>query len=145
MRAQIEEIFDARIKKVFISKPNMLPFFLQHERKNLCLDNLCEEVKTAEWKLGAKMDKAKFTQMVETIADTFCQAALRQAEFKHLSPAEQYRRRNERDLPKDVIDFAEELNEEEAKMRREQIVSSGWNPAHKNRARGRKVPKLILP
>lgn len=148
MREEIERVFDARIQEVYGKKmPRLLPFFIKHERKARCLDNLCDEIKLTEWKMGAKFEgnHEKFRNMVSTVADMFCQGALRHEEFKHLSPAEQYRRRQEKDLPKDVIDFAEELNEEEAKLKRGQIIGAGWNPAHKNKARGRKTPKLIIP
>ena len=148
MREQIEKIFDARIKKVFGQRPDLLKFFLKHERKKLALDNLVEQVKQAEWVLGGKMNsdasgREKFTKMVEGTADLFCRAAIGQKEGEIMSSAE--RRRREIAPEKHLLEFEAEINEENAKVHRGQIVVAGWTPTDINTPRGRKVPKLLLP
>lgn len=148
MREQIEKIFNARVTKVFGERPELLRFFLKHERKRLVLDNLVEQVRKAEWMLGGKMNsdasgREKFVTMVEGTADLFCRAAIGQKEGEVMSAAE--RRRREIAPEKHLIEFEQEINEENAKVHRGQVVGAGWKPTAINTARGRKVPKLLLP
>ena len=147
MREQIKAVFDAHIKKAFKSRPDLARYFLNHERKNLCLNNLVEEVKKAEWMLGGKMEgeggKEKFILMVEQTASLFCRAAIGQRENEVMSSAE--RRRHEIAPEKHLLEFEAEINEENAKVHRGQIVGAGWKPVAKNQAQGRKIPKLLLP
>lgn len=148
MREHILKIFDARLRKVFKERRDLLNFFLHHERKRLVIDNLCEQVSKAEWMLGGKMSndakgKAKFEAMIENTADLFCHACIGNHDQKTLSAAE--KRRREITPEKDLLEFEAEINEENAKVHRGQIVGAGWKPTAINTARGRKVPKLLLP
>lgn len=148
MRELIEKIFNARIKTVFGKRPDLMNFFLNHERKRVPLDQLVEQVKKAEWTLGGRMTddaegKAKFHAMVESTADMFCHAAINNHDQKMISSAELTRRSI---VPEHhLIEFQNEINEENAKVHRGQIVGAGWKPTAINQARGRKTPKLILP
>ncbi len=148
MRELIEKIFDARIRTVFEKRPDLMNFFLKHERKRLPLDQLVEQVKKAEWMLGGKMandanGKAKFHAMVESTADMFCHAAISNRDINVMSRAEKTRRSI---VPeKHLLEFQDEINEENAKAHRGQIISSGYRPVAINKPRTRKTPKLILP
>lgn len=148
MREQIQKIFDARIQKVFGERRDLMNFFLRHERKNLCLNNLVDQVKQAEWTLGGKMandaeGKAKFEAMIENTADLFCRACIGDHDKRTLSDAE--KRRREITPEKHLIEFEQEINEENAKVHRGQIVGQGWTPKAINTPRGRQVPKLLKP
>lgn len=146
MRDQIEKIFDARIRKVFKERRDLMNFFLKHERKRLVLDSLVEQVRLAEWTLGGKMNsdadgKAKFEAMVENTADLFCHAAIGNADLKVMSDAE--KRRRSITPEKHLIEFEQEINEENAKVHRGQIIGQGWTPKAVNVPRGRQIPKLL--
>lgn len=148
MREQIQKIFDERIRKVFGKRVDLCNFFLKHERKRVALDSLVDQVKHAEWMLGGKMandadGKAKFVAMVENTADLFCHAAIGNHDLKTMSDAE--KRRREITPEKHLIEFEQEINEENAKVHRGQIIGAGWKPTAVNQARGRKIPKLLLP
>lgn len=148
MREQIAKIFNDRIKKVFGEKQELLRFFLNHERKNLCIDNLVKEMRTAQYMVGAVLrddekGRRNYREMVEHTADLFCRACLGQKEIEIMSSAE--KRRQSIAPEHDLLEFEAEINEENAKVHRGQIVGQGWKPTAINTARGRKVPKLLIP
>jgi hypothetical protein len=123
MREQIERIFDEKIKDVFKSRPDLQKFFLRHERKSVCLDNLTAQVRTAEWQLGAKMDGVKFTAMIETVASMFCKAALGTKEKDLMSASEKARIQI---TNRDLLDLEKEIYEENAKVDRGQVIGRGY-------------------
>lgn len=148
MREQIAKIFDDRIRSVFKSKPELVRFFLNHERKNLALDNLVKEMRKAQYMVGAVLrddekGRRNYREMVEHTADLFCRAAIGTKEKDIMSAAE--KRRQSIAPEHDLLEFEAEINEENAKVHRGQIVGAGWKPTAINTARGRKVPKLLLP
>lgn len=148
MREQIAKIFNDRIKKVFKEKPELLKFFLNHERKNLCLDRLVKEMRQAQYMVGAVLrddekGRRNYYEMIEHTADLFCRACLGQKEGEVMSAAE--KRRRSIAPEHDLLEFQAEINEENAKVHRGQIVGAGWKPTAINTPRGRKVPKLLLP
>ena len=56
MKKEVTLLFDARVRKVFHTKPTILRFLLKHERKDLFIDNLQKEIRVAEFKLGNEFD-----------------------------------------------------------------------------------------
>ena len=79
MNKIIRQLFDDRIKSVFKIDPNIQRFLLNHERKNLCLERLAREIRTAELarpKNCTVFNIAKLRLCVATTADLFARAAL---------------------------------------------------------------------
>lgn len=91
MKSDIEKIFNDHLTVKFQHKPEVLKYLLQNERKQVCLDNLCEQIILCEKRLIIfDLTKWKFT--ITSTADMFALAALRVAEERALSPAERSRR-----------------------------------------------------
>lgn len=84
---QIEQLFDARIKHVFYDKEYVKRFILSHERKQVVITNILEQVKLCEWNRATKFNAKELKFLVESIADTFASAALKQKEQSLMSAA----------------------------------------------------------
>lgn len=48
MRRIVVAFFNDELKRVFETKPTMLDFLTKHERKNMCIDNICHQVILSE-------------------------------------------------------------------------------------------------
>lgn len=143
MLLEVQKIFDDKIRSAFKTRPDLKKFFLKHERKQLCLENLCGEIKLAEALLARKFDGEKYRNMIEQVAVMFCRGAIGQKEKDIASRAEQ--RRREIAPEAELLEFQAEINEENAKVHRGQIIGQGWKPVAVNKARDRVVPKIIKP
>lgn len=85
--------FERYISDTFMGKPDILAFFANHERKQLCIDGLCEEVRKAELSnIGRMMDLDRVKFFAHSGAEMFCQLALTSAEEQAVSAAEYQRR-----------------------------------------------------
>lgn len=95
MRREVEQVFDAFVKRIYESKgSDIVRFFTKHERKNLCLDNLCAQIKGVERsRMSLRFDKQLYTIFIEDVAAKFCGDALRYAKEQALTRAEQERLR----------------------------------------------------
>jgi len=83
-------------------------FLLRHERKRVCIDNICEQLVKVGL-MSPKIDNLKnIVLVVDSIAMAFCKNALNHHIEKHISNAERIRREHESTKEKDAI---EELRE----------------------------------
>lgn len=89
LRQIIADIFDDKLKDTFKDKPNILKFLLEHERKNLCLDNLMKEIKIAEEIVN--ISKSHLKMLVNDFAIIFAKSAIQHKEQQLLSDAEKAR------------------------------------------------------
>ena len=109
MKKLVTELFDAYIRTKLHTKPDVLKFILNHERKETCIDNLQKEIRVAEWKVGFKMNYAKVKLMVNTVANMFANNALEAERIKHMTL-------NEGGLigkkEREMNDLEEQLNDE---------------------------------
>ncbi len=104
MRSEIKKIFDARIAEKFRTLPEVRKFLLTHERKEICIDNLCEQIQICERKLYSILFQAEdYKDTIHTVADMFCERALKKAEEDSISANERIRRMNEVDEPTQLI------------------------------------------
>lgn len=103
--------FDDRIDLLFKEKNSEIWRWLKnHERKNLCIENLCKEVFNEELLKGSKrLDKEKLEFLGRSYADTFSNLALRKAEEDAVSQMERSRRIREAE---EDAEFAKMFNEE---------------------------------
>lgn len=79
MNQIVRRVFDEHLKTVFASKPDILRFLLNHERKNLCLERLAKEIRMAELSQkvgGSAFNISKLRACIETTANIFALAAL---------------------------------------------------------------------
>lgn len=95
MFSQIRDEFDAYITKN-IKNLEVRSFLVQHERKNVCIEKLCEQIRIAELSnIGRDFNLEKWRLCIHSVARMFAQACLRHQEEKILSDAEIARRLSE--------------------------------------------------
>lgn len=95
MRSDVEKIFDESLERVFGSSPNVLKFLKLHERKQICLNNLCAEIITCE-KRSLIFNAEHYREVIYEVAvNMFARKALEHAEQKAMSSAERGRREDE--------------------------------------------------
>lgn len=97
MIAQVEPIFDGYVRRLFEPKPHIAAALLAHERKAVCVERVCDQIRRAETScnIGRKMNVERFRIMIEAAAKMFCENALRHLEERALSQAERTRREDE--------------------------------------------------
>jgi len=119
MRSEIEKLFDAELDRIFKTKPDIAKFLKTHPRRNLCLDNLCEQVETCEKRTySITFDADAYKDVIKSVARMFSEAALNHLEQSLLSESEKLRLRKEgeRDL------YVEEAIEE---MKKDGLIIDG--------------------
>lgn len=94
MRSEIIKLFDEELTRVFSSRPEVLKFLKTHPRRNVCFDNLCEQVVACERRTYSLVFEAKqYKEVIGTVARMFAEAALTAHEQSLLSENEQRLRR----------------------------------------------------
>lgn len=96
MRQQVAMAFDSVIIRAMPSQ-NLRKYLLEHERKAICVDRLCDQIQRAEQaaNIGRPFDITRFNLFIESTARMFCKTALDHAEQEALSHAEKQRQRTE--------------------------------------------------
>jgi len=104
-RDLIATTFDNEVKSLFSDNETLRRFVLDHERKNLCIDNISKEIRIAE--LGSVVDiKTSHVEFVaKEYAKTFSKMALKQAEEKSVSQMERSRRVKEAQDKEDIANM----------------------------------------
>lgn len=93
MIAEVRELFDQALTNKFGTKKEILNYFLKHPRKELCITNLCEQIKECERRTYSfTFDSNLYRQTIKDVALMFASQALRKAEEDHLSSLERTRR-----------------------------------------------------
>lgn len=93
MRSEIAVIFNAKIADTFKDKREVLNFLMNHERKNLCLDNLCAQIAECERRaLRIGFDAKTYEWTINDVAVMFCKQALRKAAEDSMTQAERVRK-----------------------------------------------------
>lgn len=85
VRRDVEKLFNTFIESTFREKPEVKNFLHKHERKQIVIDNTCEQIRQAELKFATKMDSKRVTSIVNECAKMFCKAALAHIEEKQIS------------------------------------------------------------
>ena len=91
-RALLASEFDKEITSMFKEKTEIRNFLLNHERKDLCINNLVTEVRKSEINSAFKMNKEHVITIAKEYAKTFSSAALKYAEEQAVSSLERERR-----------------------------------------------------
>lgn len=93
-RSNVKVIFDKFLEETFTPKPEILKFVLNHERKNVVINNLCEQILRIE-RYNINFDAHKYTFVIRSIAKSFATVCLEHHRQQSLSSLEKIRIRNE--------------------------------------------------
>lgn len=94
MLSEVKIIFDEEIAKRFQSNEAVKNFLLRHERREICLNNLCAEISRIEG-LSINFNAEKYRYTIAQVVNMFATRALEVHEQKLLSNAERRRREDE--------------------------------------------------
>ena len=96
MEFEVTKLFDSWIAAKFAGQEAVRSFLLRHERKRLCVDCLCEQIRIAELsRIGKVFNAFRYKYLINQCAQMFCTFALKHAEDDALSRAEKQRRQDE--------------------------------------------------
>jgi hypothetical protein len=113
MISDIEKIFDLKLDDTFGKKPDVLNYLKNHERKNIVLENLSEQIKGCERaNYSINFDVKKYHYTIDEIALFFARNALRYAEEQAVSRIERQRRIDEANKIEDAKEMMQELEDE---------------------------------
>lgn len=114
MLLDVTQLFDQYLTKNFGHKPEVLQFLLHHERRQICLQNLCGQIQIAEKrsKLRLNFDAIKYKLMIDEVAKMFAHAAVRVRVAELVSTAEKYRRQSEASKYDEIKSVVKGLDDE---------------------------------
>jgi len=93
-RNNVKVIFDKFLEETLAPKPEILKFVLNHERKDLVLNNLCDQILRAE-RYNFNFNAEKYRFIIRSMAKTFATVCLEHHRQQALSSLEKIRIRNE--------------------------------------------------
>jgi len=109
----IQSRFDNWIKFKFEPLPEIVKFLLKHERKELCLKNLCREIQTIEIRKGTPLKVEDLSEIVDMTARLFSSNALTIKEQSLMSDAQK------RKIAEDSMDYKlDEFEGEQTELRK---------------------------
>lgn len=112
MEFEVSQIFNAWIRQKFAGR-QALTWLLAHERKQRCIDAVCQQIRIAELSnIRRRFDMSRYRQIVEACAAMFADAALRFAEESAMSVAERHRRETQAAVIEDAKGLLQELEDE---------------------------------
>lgn len=78
MRTHVEKRFDGYLKHKLGKKPDILRFVLNHERKHVCIDNICNQIQIMERKPNMMANTKRVAYIIDNMADFFAKVAIEQ-------------------------------------------------------------------
>lgn len=131
MIQQVTDIFNARIKEKFaVKNEHVFRFLYNHERKDVCIGKICEQIKLVEKRLYSITFNADvYRSVIENMCDFFCLQALNHAEQQAMTSAERQRRIDESEYFDQIGEEIKEIEQSEAK--RENTPTSFLNEIQK--------------
>jgi len=108
----IRSRFDKWIEWKFEPLPKIIKFLLKHERKELCLKNLCHQIQMIEIRKGKAISAEDLSEIVDMTARMFASNALTVKEQSLMSDIEK------RKIAEDSMDYKLEQFEGEQKEKR---------------------------
>lgn len=94
--------FKAAIQSHLSIEPDKMNYCLRHERLEMVINNMCDQIMRIERKLGRKLNGPKFQKTIEQTAINFCELALKHRDEQNLSTNEVGRRHKEADYWKEI-------------------------------------------
>ncbi len=107
MRDIIKPAFEGEINALFKDKPEIRKFIFNHERKELCINNLVKEIRLVELTM-VKLDRGRIQGLARDFARTFARLTLQRHKETNLTALQKRDIRKE----KEEFDFFESLFEE---------------------------------
>lgn len=89
LKKKVTDEFNKEVTRLFSNNPSILKFVLEHERKDLCINNIVKEIKLAEEVINISKEHLKM--LTKDFAVMFAKAALKLKEEQILSDAERAR------------------------------------------------------
>ena len=121
MKRQITKVFDEYISQIFFSNENVKNMLTNHERKESCIVNICEQIKIAEMSnIRGSFNTKKYRILIHEVAKMFCSAVLKMEETKALSQIEKQRRIDESTR---INQIEEEFDEMQKEAEDDKIIS----------------------
>lgn len=84
MIQEIKVRFDSALREKFSQKADVLNFLLKHERKNLCITNIAEQILRAE-NYNINISIKTYDKIIKDIALMFARAVIEHVEQQHMS------------------------------------------------------------
>lgn len=110
MIQQVEKQFDLFVEQ-FIPNLSMQNAIKMHERKKVCLEKLCDEIRGCESaSFNINFDISKYNMIIRDVCKMFCHQVIRVLEEREISRLERQRR----------IDEANRMNEIEKEFQEDQ-------------------------
>lgn len=136
MRRHVERRFNRWLMWKFGQKVDVTKFLLNHERKQKCIDNVCDQITEYEIRYPHKANTQSIAKLIDAAAGMFARAALNNAEQRARSvlanqlEADRIRQKadREKEIMENVIDMddvehdnAERAIEEKEKAQRKTV------------------------
>lgn len=99
--------FNLELANIFEEKPQVLNFLLNHERRELCLNNLTKEIKDNPW-----LSKKQYQDIIKAGAHVFAKAALESREKELMTAAALKQAETNADMEKRVQEASEDIMKE---------------------------------
>lgn len=103
----VKKAFDEHLIYLFNSKPEVLKFVRNHERKNLCIENLINEIELMETKQPALLKKDHLELLGAEYARMFADAALKHEHEQQMNYLEKQQKIDEANIIKETLDMFE--------------------------------------
>lgn len=127
MKAEVTQTFDAAIREHCrkVKEQNRAEItraLLEHERKDVCVQRVCDQIRDAENKcnIGGRLELKRFKLLIDAAAVMFCDAALEHMKQRTISQAERQRRIDEANR---IQNIEQEFEEEQKDLTDPRIKS----------------------
>jgi hypothetical protein len=108
---QITKHFDDFLRERLKTKPEIMNYVLKHERKSLCIQNLCAEIiRTEKYRINVSVETYK--SLIQGVAGIFANATIEHLEQKHYTQAKIRQLQQERDRIKDAQEMLQDLEKD---------------------------------
>lgn len=112
LRNMVSEAFDNEIKRLYATRQPVKEFLLNHERKNLCIENLCKEIRVAEMSHAVNIKRETIDMLAQNFATSFARIALKHAEEKAMTQLQKDVAIRKADEEKELLRIVEDMMEE---------------------------------
>jgi hypothetical protein len=109
LREIIATAFDKEVKSLFSTNEEVRKHILNHERKNLCIDNITREIKEVEFRNAIKLDAPRIESLAKEFAKSFSKISLNYIEEKEKSDLQKRKERKDQE----ESDYFEQLFNDE--------------------------------
>ena len=105
--------FAIEVKKQLQSRKDLMQFILNHERKSIFLNNVCNQVQTYEQRYQNRITRKGRDQIIQMAATMFINTAIKDHEEKRKTEAQQIVQNKERREYEEMSEILKEVPENE--------------------------------